>query len=133
VVEIFAGLGAIFFEELLKLVTRLASPAHLGEFARGLLEKSLVKEAIVPRKVITIPEAMQFGELFKVVTESPDAYYPVINEHGKMTGILSINDIREVLFEETLAQVIIAKDVAPPPLSGSFGLIRFRTPWKRWP
>ena len=31
-----------------------------------------------------------------------------------MTGILSINDIREVLFEETLAQVIIAKDVATP-------------------
>jgi CIC family chloride channel protein len=97
-----------------QLVTRLASPAHLGEFARGLLEKSLVREAILPRKVITIPEAMNFGELIKVVTDSPDAYYPVVDEDGKMTGILSINDIREVLFEDTLAQVIIAKDVATP-------------------
>ena len=108
---IFLGKTSLYEKQL---VTRLASPAHLGEFARGLLEKSLVREAITPRKVITIPEAMQFGELIKVVTDSPDAYYPVVDEQGKMTGILSINDIREVLFEETLAQVIIAKDVATP-------------------
>jgi CIC family chloride channel protein len=95
-----------------QLVTRLASPAHLGEFARGLLERALVQEAILPRQVITIPEALPFGELIKVVTDSPESYFPVVNDQGKMTGILSINDIREVLFEENLAQLIIAKDVA---------------------
>jgi len=108
---LFLGKTSLYEKQL---VTRLASPAHLGEFARGLLEKSLVREAIIPRKVITIPEAMQFGELIKVVTDSPDAYYPIVDAQGKMTGILSINDIREVLFEETLAQVIIARDVATP-------------------
>jgi chloride channel protein, CIC family len=108
---LFLGKTSLYEKQL---VTRLASPAHLGEFARGLLEKSLVREAITPRKVITIPEAMHFGDLIKVVTDSPDAYYPVVDERGKMTGILSINDIREVLFEDTLAQVIIAKDVATP-------------------
>jgi CIC family chloride channel protein len=97
-----------------QLVTRLASPAHLGEFARGLLEKAHVHDAIQRRSVITIPESMRFAELIKVVTDSPDSYFPVVNDQGKMTGILSINDIREVLFEETLAQVIIAKDVATP-------------------
>jgi len=95
-----------------QLVTRLASPAHLGTFARGLLERALVQEAILPREVITIPEAMPFGDLIKVVTNSPESYFPVVNAQGKMTGILSINDIREVLFEENLAQLIIAKDVA---------------------
>jgi CIC family chloride channel protein len=103
-----------------QLVTRLASPAHLGEFARGLLEEAMVKEAILPRKIITIPEAMSFGELIRVVTDSPESYFPVVNEHGQMTGILSINDIREVLFEETLAQVIIAKDVATPTVVRAF-------------
>jgi CIC family chloride channel protein len=79
-----------------------------------------VREAILPRKVITIPEAMNFGELIKVVTNSPESYFPIVDEHGKMTGILSINDIREVLFEETLAQVIIAKDVATPTVVRAF-------------
>ena len=108
---LFLGKTSLYEKQL---VTRLASPAHLGEFARGLLEKAQVREAILPRKVITIPEDMRFGELIKVVTDSPEAYYPVVDARGKMTGILSINDIREVLFEETLAQVIIAKDVATP-------------------
>jgi CIC family chloride channel protein len=103
-----------------QLVTRLASPAHLGEFARGLLEEAMVREAILPRKIVSIPEAMAFGELIKVVTDSPESYFPVVNEHGKMTGILSINDIREVLFEESLAQVIIAKDVATPTVVRAF-------------
>jgi len=103
-----------------QLVTRLASPAHLGEFARGLLEEAMVREAILPRPIPTIPEAMSFGELIKVVTDSPESYFPVVDEHGKMTGILSINDIREVLFEESLAQVIIAKDVATPTVVRAF-------------
>jgi CIC family chloride channel protein len=59
-----------------QLVTRLASPAHLGEFARGLLEKAQVREAILPRKIISIQEAMPFGELLKVITDSPESYFP---------------------------------------------------------
>jgi CIC family chloride channel protein len=103
-----------------QLVTRLASPAHLGEFARGLLEKAQVREAILPRKIISIQESMPFGELLKVITDSSESYFPVVNDQGKMTGILSINDIREVLFEESLAQVIIAKDVATPTVVRAF-------------
>lgn len=95
-------------------VTHLASPAHVGESARGLLQEAQVREAIQRRKVVVIPETMRFGELIKAVTGSPDSYFPVVDDQGKMTDILSINDIREVLFEECLAQVLIAKDVATP-------------------
>ena len=102
------------------MVTRLASPAHLGEFARGLLVKAQVKEAVLPRKVVTIPEALPFGDLIKIVTDSPESYFPVVDDQGKMTGILSINDIREVLFEENLAQLIIAKDVATHTVARAF-------------
>jgi CIC family chloride channel protein len=97
-----------------QLVTRLASPAHVGEFARGLLQEAQVREAIQGRNVVVIPETMRFGELIKAVADSPDSYFPVVDDQGKMTGILSINDIREVLFEECLAQALIAKDVATP-------------------
>jgi CIC family chloride channel protein len=94
--------------------SRLASPAHVGEFARGLLEEMRVHEAILPRSVTTIPEDMRFGELLHTVTHSADIYFPVVNTKGEMTGILSINDIREIMFEETVAQLIVAKDVATP-------------------
>jgi CIC family chloride channel protein len=97
-----------------QVYTRLASPAHLGEFARGLLEEMHVHEAVKPRRVTVIPEDMRFGDLVQTVTQSPHIYFPVVNSRGEMTGILSINDIREIMFEETVAQLIVAKDVATP-------------------
>lgn len=97
-----------------QVFSRLASPAHLGEFARGLLTEMRVNEAVVERPVTTIPEDMRFGELVQMVSRSSQIYFPVVDTKGKMTGILSINDIREIMFEETVAQLIVAKDVATP-------------------
>jgi chloride channel protein, CIC family len=97
-----------------QILNRLASPAHMGEFARGLLEDMHVREALRERPVTLIPETMPFELLVKLVTESQDAHFPVVNAEGKLTGILSINDVREVLFEESLAKVVVARDVATP-------------------
>ncbi len=93
-------------------INRLGSPAHMGEFARGLLEDMQVSEAMHQRPVTLIPETMPFDLLVKLVTGSQDAHFPVINHEGKLTGILSINDVREFLFEESLAKVVLARDVA---------------------
>lgn len=95
-----------------QVVTRLASPAHMTEFARGLLEGIHVSEAVTPRPVTLIPENMPFGELVKKVVASPDRYFPVVNAQGHMTGIISINDIREVLFDQTISNLILAADVS---------------------
>lgn len=95
-------------------INRLSSPAHMGQFARGLLEDMQVHEAIRERPLTLIPETMPFELLVKLVTSSQEAHFPVINEKGQLTGILSINDIREVMFEESLAKVVVARDVATP-------------------
>ena len=97
-----------------QISNRLASPAHMGEFARGLLEDMQVHEAMDDRPVTLIPETMPFDILVKLVTNSQEAHFPVINAEGKLTGILSINDVREFLFEESLAKVVLARDVATP-------------------
>ncbi len=95
-------------------ISRIASPAHLTEFARGMLEKIRVHEAIDERPITRIPEDMPFAELVKTVTRSGASHFPVVDRAGRMTGIVSINDIRAVLFEETIDQLIVARDVATP-------------------
>jgi CIC family chloride channel protein len=95
-------------------ISRIASPAHLTEFARGMLEKIRVHEAINEHSVTRIPENTTFGELVKTVTRSGSSHFPVIDREGRMTGILSINDIRAVLFEETIDQLLVARDIATP-------------------
>lgn len=95
-----------------QLITRLASPAHVTEFARGMLERIFVREAIQPRPVNLIPESMPFGELVQRMSQSSALYFPVVTREGKLTGILSVNDIREFLFEDSINHLILARDVA---------------------
>ncbi|HEX9206165.1 MAG TPA: chloride channel protein [Candidatus Deferrimicrobiaceae bacterium] len=95
-------------------ISRFASPAHLTEFARGMLEKIRVHEAVREQPITRIPENMPFGELVKTVTRSGESHFPVVDRSGKMTGILSINDVRSVLFEDTIDHLIVARDVATP-------------------
>ncbi|MFZ5448484.1 MAG: chloride channel protein [Thermodesulfobacteriota bacterium] len=95
-----------------QVVSRLASPAHFTEFARGILEQMQVAEVIKPRKVTTVPENLPLDQLIQVVASSNETYFPVVDQNGRMTGILSINDIREVMFEESLHRLVVAKDVA---------------------
>jgi CIC family chloride channel protein len=93
-------------------LTRLASPAHITEFAKGMLGKIRVEDAVNPHPVTPIPENMPFGELVRTMTSSTESHFPVVDREGKMTGILSINDVRTVLFENSVDHLIVAKDVA---------------------
>jgi CIC family chloride channel protein len=101
-------------------ISRFASPAHVTEYARGMLEKFHVREAVRLRPVPVLPENMPFGEMVKTVTRSGESHFPVVDRDGKMTGILSINDIRSVLFEETVDHLIVARDVATPNVVRAF-------------
>ena len=84
-----------------QVVTRLASPAHMTEFARGLLEEMQVREVVKPQPVVIVGEKMPLDQLVEVMANSPQIYFPVVDLDGRVTGILSINDIREVMFEES--------------------------------
>ena len=97
-----------------QVVTRLASPAHMTEFSRGLLEEMYVAEVVKPQPVVVVGEKMPLGQLIEVMANSQQLYFPVVDGGGGVTGILSINDIREVMFEESVHQLIVAKDVATP-------------------
>lgn len=90
---------------------RLASPAHIGEFARGLLDRMAVRNAARKKPVSVIAENMPFQALDKAVTSSTESSFPVVDRAGKMTGILSITDIREVLFDDNLRELVVASDV----------------------
>ena len=101
-------------------ISRFASPAHLTEFAKGMLERIRVSEAVRRQPVTVIPENMPFGELVKTVTMSGEAHFPVVDRDGRMTGIVSINDVRSVLFEDTVDHLLVARDVATPNVVRAF-------------
>ena len=92
---------------------RIDSPAHLGDFAVDILEHVTVKDAIpTDREVETIPESCSFDTLLQRVVESTQSNFPVVNADGRLTGILSISDVRRVMLNKDLHNLVVAKDVA---------------------
>jgi CIC family chloride channel protein len=97
-----------------QVLTAMASPAHIGEFARDLLRGMLVYETVKDHPVTVIPEDMPYSELVKVILKSGNTCFPVVGQEGRMTGIISVNEIREILFEESLSHLVVAKDISNP-------------------
>ena len=62
--------------------------------------------------VTTIPEAMPFRKILETVSYSKNFYFPVTDNKGDMTGILSFSDIREIFFEKGLEDLVVASELA---------------------
>jgi len=76
---------------------------------------------VQPQPVMVVPENMPLSQLIQVMANSRQIYFPVVDGGSRMTGILSINDIREVMFEESVQCLIVAKDVATSNVVRVFG------------
>jgi CIC family chloride channel protein len=91
---------------------RVDSPAHTGDFAIDILDHISVREALPPdRKVETIPEGMGFEEIIKLIVDSNQSNFPVVDQDNRLRGILSLTDIRRVMLEKELHSLVVAKDM----------------------
>ncbi len=92
---------------------KMSSPAHSGEFFVELLEniqiKNLQNEIKMP---ILIPKNMRLGEFKKILSQSRQHYFPVVDIKGKLSGIVSSTDLREFLFDDSLNNLLIVDDIA---------------------
>ncbi|MDH5560792.1 MAG: chloride channel protein [Deltaproteobacteria bacterium] len=77
------------------------------------LMKSIFVRDVISTSFLTINEKMNFNQLIRFLTLNKDPYVIVTNEKDEYGGIISLNSIKEFLFEsEELKDLIIAKDVA---------------------
>ncbi len=62
--------------------------------------------------VVTVPEGTLLGEVIESLKTRDVSYLHVVNDSDELTGVISFRDIRSALQEETLQNLVIAKDVA---------------------
>ena len=92
--------------------SKIDSNAHRGEFFIDVLEEIKVRDMIPYfNKYTTVPEDMPFSQFKQVFSDSSQHYFPVVDGKGKLTGIFSINDIRGVLFEQEIDNVVLMRDI----------------------
>jgi chloride channel protein, CIC family len=63
----------------------------------------------------TVPQAAPLRELIQVLPFSQHTSFPVTDDKGNLVGMLSLKDFRELVFEDSLLDVIIARDIATIP------------------
>ncbi len=107
---LLSGRWSIFEKQV---VSRLDSPAHRGEFFTDLLENLKVADIFDSKATYeVIQEDMPFEEFCRFFRRTEQHYFPVVDKKGRLTGIFSINDVRNVLFDAELADVVVVGDIA---------------------
>ncbi len=72
---------------------------------------SIKVEDVMQRQFETIPENTKFREVVEYMAKSKSYYFPCVDAGGAMTGIISVQDIRELMLDKELADVVVAKDL----------------------
>ena len=96
-----------------QVASRVDSPAHFGDFAVDIMDHLRVGDAVVKDRVVeTIPEDMRFEEVLSRMMASNQQDFPVVDGAGRLTGIISMTDLRRAMADRTLHSLLIAKDIA---------------------
>jgi CIC family chloride channel protein len=90
--------------------SRLDSPAHRGDFLVDILEGICVRDVPCAARR-SVPESMPLRDILKLLPETRQNYFPVIDEPGRLLGIFSTDDVRAYLYNESIWQLAVARDV----------------------
>jgi CIC family chloride channel protein len=74
--------------------------------------KSIPVKDVVNPEVETIPEKITIGRLAEKISKSKDNSFPVVNDKGDLTGVLTFVDYHDVVFDENLKDLVVAQEIA---------------------
>ena len=98
---------------LVKISTKKA-----GEVGLNITEEDLIRsykvEDVLDDKVPAISAGLSLNELIKVVADTNSYCYPVIDNAGKLTGIITLDGIMNTFATQELNDWLVALDIAEP-------------------
>ncbi|MGD9032831.1 MAG: chloride channel protein, partial [Desulfobacteraceae bacterium] len=74
--------------------------------------KSIPVSDVMNPEVETIPENISLGGLAEKISKSKYKSFPVVDKEGRLTGIVTHYDYRDVVFDENLKDLVVVKEVA---------------------
>ena len=91
---------------------RVDSPAHIGEFQIDILERLTVRQVMEPdQKVVSVHPGASFDAVLEIVGDADQEAFPVVDEHGIVEGMFSINDVRRVMATPEVWPLLVASDL----------------------
>ncbi|HDH04918.1 MAG TPA: chloride channel protein [Nitrospirae bacterium] len=90
-------------------LTRKGINIHDGREATVL--SAIRVSSVMKKKFTTVHEETGIHELLEKIIEGESFYFPAVDDEGLLTGIISLQDIKSVLFEEDLKELLKAKHI----------------------
>ena len=95
-----------------QVTSKIDSPAHSGDFFVDILQAIHIRDLMKHiKKVTLIPQDMTFQDFKRFFSKSKQHYFPIMDQDGNLISIFSINDVRAVLFSETIEHLVRMKDI----------------------
>jgi len=63
-----------------------------------------------------LEEGVTLKALTDIIAGTNEFNFPVVNEQGEFSGILALQDVRRLLFEDALYDIVLVKDLARKPV-----------------
>jgi len=91
-------------------LTRLGIDLEAGK-ERNIM-KALSVGDVMSHRVETVPENMTLGQFAEFIQQTHHTNFPLVDERGELTGIISVQDFMGVVFEKELMDLIVIKELA---------------------
>ncbi|MHC4174572.1 MAG: cation:proton antiporter domain-containing protein [Planctomycetota bacterium] len=107
-----------FIIELLGPILVKVGVKKAGEVGMNVTEEDLIKtytvKDVMDAKPTSIAQDLSLQQILEVFSTSESVYYPVIDAQSRITGIITIPDIKEMFANREFAGWLLACDVAEP-------------------
>lgn len=106
-----------YFEKYSFYTGKLIQRGDLIPYDKDRQVLSLIKiNKLIERDLLTIHPDKSLGDLVELVRRSKRNIFPVVNEKGELLGIITLDDIREIMFDEgSQKSVIVVSLMHKPP------------------
>lgn len=106
--------GTPFRDTFREIILRLRHSLGIPLWKSKQFTGEVLVEHVMRTHVEVIHEETHLDQILKVIEHSRYNLFPVVNEIGEFTGMISFQDIRDVLYDGIMKDLVIAKDVANP-------------------
>jgi CIC family chloride channel protein len=116
VIAILFNRGSSIYEK--QVANKFQSPAHEEDLTVNVMEELTVGQVFQPDKsFLALPARTRFAQLQQAVATSGQTVFPVTDNEGVLIGLLSLTNVRTVLFEDSLRDLVVVGELCTAPAS----------------
>lgn len=116
IVSVFSYMTIMLFEKHSLYAMRLAQKGELLTHNKDRSVLTLLKmDSVLETDLTTVTPDMTLGQLVKVIAASHRNIFPVVDQRGRLQGILLLDEVRNIMFQPRLYKRFTVKDLMSYP------------------